>query len=114
MPAFLANPRLKKILTYTFAYLLFAILALLGLWVTTRLHSSLYHLFVLFGLQPNVAGGLYTISAALLFLGYAVFIGVLEPYMNKAAKTGQVLRRSGLVFAIEGVLFLLTLIILSL
>ncbi len=114
MPTTLPKPRLQKVLNYIVAYVLFALLAVLAVLVTVRVHSSFYHLLVLFGVPYNVAGGWYTIGAALLFLGYAVFIAAFEPYMNHAAKTGQVLRRGALVFAIQGALILLTVIILAL
>ncbi len=114
MPIPPPKSRLQNTLNYIIAYVLFALLAILALLVTVRVHSCVYHLCILFGAPYTVAGGVSTIGAALLFMGYAVVIGVLEPYMNHAAKTGQMLRRGTLVFAIEGAIALLTVIILAL
>ncbi len=114
MPPIPGKPRLQKILNYILTYVLFALLAILALLVTVRVHSSVYHLSVLFGASYTVVGSVSTIAAVLLFMGDAVVIGVLEPFMNHAARTGQMLRRGALIFAIEGAVILLTVIILAL
>ncbi len=87
----LVHPRVRKLLNYGLAYLLFALLALAAVALTVDLHSAVVALCIRLKMWQPATYGVYVWGAFLLFLAYIVFIAVLESRLNGAAKSGRVL-----------------------
>jgi hypothetical protein len=85
------HPRVRRLLNYGLAYLLFALLALAAVALTVNLHTAVVALCIRLKMWQPATYGVYVWGAFLLFLAYIVFIAVLESRLNGAAKTGRVL-----------------------
>ena len=94
------HPRLRTLLNYGLAYLLFALLALMAVALTVDLHSAVVALCMRLKMWQPATYGVYVWGAFLLFLVYIVFVAVLETRLNGAAKSGRVLPSSAKAFAI--------------
>jgi hypothetical protein len=102
---------LHRWLHHFFAYLLFALFALLGVVLMFNLHTMFVSLSMLFGARPQVTRFLYVWGSFFLLGIYIVGIVFIEHAMNQAAKEGRVLNQGVRVFAIEGGLALLSVVI---
>jgi hypothetical protein len=110
MPA-AVPPALQKPLRYFFTYLLFGLFAFLGVLILINVHSMVIGLCALMGARPEVTYFWY-VWGGFLFLGvYAVLLGVMESYLQEAAKTGTIFAHGVRVFAIEGFLALITVVV---
>ena len=108
------HPRVRALLNYILAYLLFGLLALMAVSLTVDLHTAIVHLCMRLGMRQLATYGVYVWGAFLLFMAYVVFIALLETRLNGAAKRGQVLRGGltmfGLLLGVWGLILLLNLI----
>lgn len=111
MRTFIHKPWVAKTGRYIAAYALFAIFAILGILILFRVRSNIFDLCVLFSVNSSVTYLMYSWGTYILFIPYVFFIALLEPYLNKAARTGQVFARSKKVFIIEASIGLITLLI---
>lgn len=94
MRTFIHKPWVAKTGRYIAAYALFAIFAILGILILFRVRSNIFDLCVLFSVNSSVTYLMYSWGTYILFIPYVFFIALLEPYLNKAARTGQVFARS--------------------
>lgn len=108
------HPRLRTILNYLLAYLLFCLLAFAAVLLTLDLHSAVVHLCMRLGMWQPATYGVYVWGGFLLFIAYVVFVALLEPRLNRAAKEGHVLRTGlyafGLLLGIWALIFILNLV----
>jgi len=74
---------------YAVAYFFFAVFALIGLAVTWGLRTNVLELALLFNVHPQTIHILRSWGSYLVFLPYVFLIGLLEPYLNQAAKRKQ-------------------------
>lgn len=102
MSTFLAKPSVQKTLRYTAAYVAFAFFAFLSLVIVMCLRSDLYNLCLLFRVIYEITYLVYSWALYIMILPYIVVICVLEPYLYKGAKTGDLLPRVKKVLLIEG------------
>ena len=110
---------MRKLPTYTLAYLLWAVSVVIGAWMTFRIRDALLALLVVASLDRYESGAREKFYTALqfratetwsyLFVGLLliVLIVILEHVFRVGAQAGQVWQRFSLVLAIElGVLAL--------
>lgn len=102
---------LQKLLRYFFAYLLFILFGLLGLILLVQLHTVMVA-------TGSLISGLYGLVRFLSAWGFFFLLGayiicivLMEASMNKAARDGDILRRGARIFAIEGGLALVTVLV---
>lgn len=108
------HPRVRRLLNYGLAYLLFALLALAAVALTVNLHAAVVALCIRLRMWQPATYGVYVWGAFLLFLVYIVFIAVLESRLNGAAKEGRVLPRGvkalAVLLGVWGLILVLNLI----
>lgn len=102
---------LQKPLRYIVSYLLFALFGLLGFLVMVRLQSVIVSTGILINDGYGVAGFLNVWGFFFLLGIYFICIVIMESSMNKAARSGEILRPGLRIFAIEGGLLLLTILV---
>jgi hypothetical protein len=112
MPHFFGRPRIQKALRYTAAYLFFAIMALLGLVILESVRTNILSFCTLLRVDPQIIYIIYSWGSYLIYLPYVFLIAILEPYLNKAAKTGKVWVSVRKVLIIEGGIGLLSAIVM--
>lgn len=105
------SPRLQPLLRYFFSYLLFALFGLLGVVVLVNLHAAIVSTGSLVSGRYGVAPFLNTWGFFFLLGAYFVGIVLIENTMHKAARTGEIFKRGVRVFAVEGGLALLAVIV---
>lgn len=110
MNIFLAKPFVQKTLRTFFAYILFALFAILLLEVLVNLHSAIFKISLMATTRIGVGNAFYVWGGFFMLGIYAVGIVVLESMMNKSAKTGRMLPVGVRIFAIEAGLALLTIL----
>ncbi len=118
MSVFLSRPEVQKTLRYVAAYLLYAIFVLLGLVTTEWIRTDLLGICTWLKADRQFIYLMYSWGSYLVYLPYVFLVAALEPYMNAAAKSGQVLQKAKIILLIEGpialVAFLLTLLFAAL
>jgi hypothetical protein len=98
-------------LRYVVTYILFAILALAGLFVFVRLRANLLDILAFFGISVYSMRALNTWGTFLLFIPYLGYLAWLEAFMHKGAQINRVWQRAGIVLAcVAGVALLSALI----
>ncbi len=108
MSAFLAKPGVQKTLRYTAAYLLFFLFASLALVLVFRVRANIFDLCFLFNVDTSITMFIFSWGTYILLIPYIIFISVLEPYLNQAAKTSQVLAKAKKIFFAEAGIAIVT------
>ncbi len=106
MSLFLSRPGVQKTLRYTAAYLLYAGFVILGLVTTEWVRTDLLGICALLKVDRQLIYVMYSWGSYIVYLPYIFLVAALEPYMNNAAKTGQVLQKAKKVLLIEGAIAL--------
>ena len=101
MKALASKPSIQKFLRYFAAYLLYAVLVLIGLLLTEGVRSNVLDLGAVFKIDPDLIHLMYSWGSYLIYLPYVFIVAWLESYMNNAAKQQQVVARARKVFLIE-------------
>lgn len=101
MNAFIMRPAVHKTLNYFFAYVLFALFAILALEVVVNLHAALLRISLLATSRYGVSNFVIVWGAFFLFAIYVVAVVLLENIMNKSAQTGRMLPVGLRIFAVE-------------
>lgn len=102
---------LQKPLRFFFAYLLFILFAVLGVVLLIQLHSVLVATGTLLSSRYGLARFLNTWGFFFLLGAYVIGIALMENVMNKAAQSGDLLRPGLRIFAIEGGLALICVVV---
>jgi membrane protease YdiL (CAAX protease family) len=111
MASFFHKPGVQKVSRYTVTYLMTAVLLLTALLLTLRVHATMMDVLTFFSARASTAYAVRIWGAFLLFLGYAVFVALFEPYMNKAVAQQLVIKRVLRVAAWQVGIFLLTVLV---
>lgn len=96
------SPQVEKFLRYLSAYALFAFFILLGFGICWFLRSDLLALCLVFKIPVWISYIVSGYGIFVMLIPLILFIGWLEPYLNKAAKNKQVIRQALRVLYIEG------------
>lgn len=102
MQAFFSQPKVQKTMRYVAAYSAYAFFAIAAIVITESLRQNVLDLCKLLKVSSGWAYMMYSWGSYILYLPYVVLVGLLEPYMNKAARTGQVWEYVKKVLIIEG------------
>jgi hypothetical protein len=81
----------NKAWRYVIAYILFVVFVVMGLAITWQWRSNVLDLALAFQVSPQITYILHSWGSYLVFVPYVFFIGLLEPYLNRAAKNKQLL-----------------------
>jgi hypothetical protein len=108
MNRLLSNPTTHKAFNYIGAYVSFIFFTVLGIFILFGIRSNVYAISSILKLHPQLIYILYSWGTYFLFIPYVLFLAFLEPYLNKAAKNGQVVGAIKKVLFIEGGLAVLT------
>jgi hypothetical protein len=111
MSSFFAKPWVQKVSRYTAAYTLTAAMAIAALLLALRVHTTIMDVLVFAGARDSTAYAVRIWGAFLLFIGYAVFIALLEPHMNRAVGDRHVIKSTLKISAVEFGIFLLTILV---
>jgi hypothetical protein len=111
MNAFFSKSNIQRKLTYLAAYLLMAGFAILGIVITESLRSNVLPICHWLHVDPDITYILYSWGGFVLYLPYVVGIVLMESYLNNGVKKGQVWARLARVAAIEGGVWLVSVLI---
>ncbi len=102
---------MNKTLQYIFVYTFFVIAALLAIVIVMGIRGNVYEICKMFKVNSDIVYIFMTWGTYSLFLPYVLFIALIEPYLNKSVKIGQVKERILRVVYIEGGLALFILVV---
>lgn len=109
----LPKPWVQKTIRYVIAYVLFGVFALLGVAITFCVRSVIYSMCVALAVSWQVTYLIFVWGLFILFVPYIFLIGLLDFYLNDAAAKGAIRQRALKIFAIEGAIGLVSLIMMG-
>ena len=109
----LPEPWVQKTIRYVVAYVLFGVFALLGVAITFCVRSVIYSMCVALAVSWQVTYLVFVWGLFILFVPYIFLIGLLDFYLNDAAGKGAIRQRALKIFAIEGGIGLVSLIMMG-
>jgi hypothetical protein len=109
----LPEPWVQKTIRYVIAYVLFGVFALLGVAITFCVRSVIYSMCVALAVSWQVTYLVFVWGLFILFVPYIFLIGLLDFYLNDAAGKGVIRQRALKIFAIEGGIGLVSLIMMG-
>ena len=109
----LSQPWVQKAIRYVIAYVLFGGFALLGGAITFCIRSVIYSMCVALAVSWQVTYLVFVWGLFILFVPYIFLIGLLDFYLNDAAAKGTIRQRALKIFAIEGGIGLVSLIMMG-
>ena len=109
----LPEPRAQKAIRYVIVYVLFGVFALLGIAITFCVRSVIYGMCVALGVSWQVTYLIFVWGLFIMFVPYIFLIGLLDFQLNDAAAKGTIRRRALKIFAIEGGIGLVSLIMMG-
>ena len=109
----LSQPWVQKTIRYVIAYVLFGVFALLGGAITFCVRSVIYSMCVALAVSWQATYLIFVWGLFILFVPYIFLIGLLDFYLNDAAAKGTIRQRALKIFAIEGGIGLVSLIMMG-
>ena len=114
MSNILREPRVQKTIHYAIAYVLFGVFALLGVAITLCVRSDIYGMCVALGVSWQVTYLIFVWGLFIMFVPYIFLIGLLDFHLlNDAAAKGTLRQRALKIFAIEGGIGLVSLVLMG-
>jgi small-conductance mechanosensitive channel len=114
MSKLLPQPWAQKAIRYVIAYGLFGVFALLGLGITFCVRSVIYSLCVALAASWQVTYLIFVWGLFIMFVPYIFLIGLLDFHLlNQAIATGTLRQRALKIFAVEGGIGLVSLILMG-
>ena len=113
MSNILREPRVQKTIHYAIAYVLFGVFALLGVAITLCIRSVIYGMCVALGVSWQVTYLIFVWGLFIMFVPYIFLIGLLDFHLLNDAAKGTLRQRALKIFAIEGGIGLVSLILMG-
>ena len=104
---------MQKTIRHVIAYGLFGVFALMGVAITFCVRSVIYSMCVALAVSWQVTYLVFVWGLFILFVPYIFLIGLLDFYLNDAAGKGAIRQRALKIFAIEGGIGLVSLIMMG-
>ena len=103
----------EKTIRYVIAYVLFGVFALLGLAITFCVRSVIYGICVALAVSWQVTYLIFVWGTFILIVPYIFLIGLLDFQLNDAIAKGTIRQRALKIFAIEGGIGLVSLVLMG-
>jgi hypothetical protein len=111
MKAFLSSPQTRQNLLLVAAYSLFLVFSVGAFLLTTRIHTNIQELGVLFNASSWLMRLIYTWGSFPLFIPFIFLAVFIQSYLEKGARNGQLWPRAKKIFLIEAGVGIFTLLV---